>query len=130
MAPYWRAPFGEHNATIRRWAAEIGYRHVGWTLGHSMEQSMDTMDWVADTSSVAYRSAEQIMNHLLHLADQDEGFGAAGGIILMHLGTQRKADQIYEMLPAFIEQMQSRGYQFVKVSELISSPGQVQPFSN
>jgi peptidoglycan/xylan/chitin deacetylase (PgdA/CDA1 family) len=64
MSPYWRAPYGEHNEEIRLWAAELGYRHVGWTRGRNWQESMDTMDWVADTTSGAYHTAEAILAQL------------------------------------------------------------------
>jgi len=31
LAPFWRAPFGEINQDILLWAAEAGYKHVGWS---------------------------------------------------------------------------------------------------
>ena len=122
MAPYWRAPFGEHNRRILRWASELGYRHIGWTAGARVDESLDTMDWVADQTSRAYRSSRQILEHILKLADQSDGFGVAGGIILMHLGTNRKTDRVHEILPELIEGLQARGYTFVTISELLSGP--------
>src|SRR5690606_13708665 len=36
--PYWRPPFGSHNATVRGWLADVGYtKTVYW--------SRDTIDW-------------------------------------------------------------------------------------
>ena len=51
MAPFWRAPFGEHNPEIRGWAAAVGYRHISWTRGAGTAEDLDTRDWVADRSS-------------------------------------------------------------------------------
>ena len=31
MAGFWRAPYGERNEDILKWAAEAGYKHIGWT---------------------------------------------------------------------------------------------------
>jgi peptidoglycan/xylan/chitin deacetylase (PgdA/CDA1 family) len=33
MTALWRSPFGEVNDDLLRWAAETGWRHVGWTPG-------------------------------------------------------------------------------------------------
>ncbi|OGC09912.1 hypothetical protein A2V82_03750 [candidate division KSB1 bacterium RBG_16_48_16] len=118
MAPYWRAPYGEHNLQIRRWASEIGYTQVGWTLGHG--ENMDTMDWVADTLSSRYKSPRQILQKILSFGSDSER-AANGGIILMHLDTQRKKDQPYEIIPALIDSLQGRGYKFVTVSQLVKS---------
>jgi peptidoglycan/xylan/chitin deacetylase (PgdA/CDA1 family) len=117
MQPFWRAPFGEHNLEIREWAAELGYRHVGWTNGNSWEQSMDTLDWVADPASPAYHTASEIYDKILAAAQQPQGLN--GAIILMHLGSLRNGDFPHQKLPGLIDQLRSMGYEFVPVSELI-----------
>ncbi len=116
MKPFWRAPFGEHNKEIRMWAAEVGYRQVGWT--YTRHATMDTRDWVADTSSSQYDSSKDILQKLLAFGDSTET-GANGSIILMHLDTQRQNDPAHKILPAFIDSMQTRGYTFVTVSKLL-----------
>jgi len=116
MAPYWRAPFGEHNADIRRWAAEIGYLQIGWT--HGRDGTMDSMDWVADTTSTIYKPAEKVLDDLLHFGDST-AVKANGAIILMHLDTQRQADPVHRIIPAFIDSMRAQGYQFVTISQLL-----------
>jgi peptidoglycan/xylan/chitin deacetylase (PgdA/CDA1 family) len=119
MAKLWRAPYGEHNEEIRQWAAELGYRHIGWTHGRTADESMDTMDWVADTTSAAYRSANEILHRLLRIADSD-GDAANGGIVLMHLGSQRRSDEAYQMLPQLISGLRAKQYEIVTVSELLN----------
>lgn len=57
LDPYWRAPFGETNAEIRKWASELGYMHIGWT--NLNNQSMDSMDWVENASVPGYKTVEQ-----------------------------------------------------------------------
>jgi peptidoglycan/xylan/chitin deacetylase (PgdA/CDA1 family) len=118
MAPFWRAPYGEHNAEIRQWAAELGYRHVGWTKGRSWQESMDTMDWVADTTSGAYHTAEEILAHLMKMTENEVN-GINGGIILTHLGSERQdGDHFYTVLPRLIAGLREKNYTLVKVSEL------------
>ena len=119
MAPYWRAPYGEHNMEIRQWAAEIGYRQVGWTLGNGNGETMDTLDWVADTTASTYKTSQEILDRILNFGSNSD-YGANGGIILMHLDTQRSVDQPYQIIPALIDSMRQRGYEFVKISELIA----------
>ncbi len=116
MKPYWRAPFGEHNQDIRTWAGEIGYRQIGWTYGRG--ETMDSMDWVADTTSAAYKSSDEILQKLLAFGE-NSGHGANGSIILMHLDTQRKMQPVHEIIPAFVDSMRARGYTFVTVTELL-----------
>jgi peptidoglycan/xylan/chitin deacetylase (PgdA/CDA1 family) len=119
MTLFWRAPYGEHNLQIRQWAAELGYRHIGWTRGRSWQESMDTMDWVADTNSVAYHTSEEILSHLLAMAD-NETYGINGGIILMHLGSLRtNNDHFYTILPRLISSLREKSYELVKISALV-----------
>lgn len=118
MAKLWRAPFGEHNAEIRAWAAEIGYRQVGWTVGRNGNETMDTLDWVADKNSPAYQSAQEVVERIVNFGRNDPG-GAAGAIILMHLGTERKDDQVHKMVPLIIDGLRERNYTFVTVSQLM-----------
>ena len=116
MVKLWRAPFGEHNLEIRQWAAELGYRQIGWTLGKG--ESLDTMDWIADTSHVAYHTGEEILEKILNFGLEDST-RANGGIILMHLDTQRNEDQVHHMLPAMIDSLHQREYTVVKITDML-----------
>lgn len=117
MSPYWRAPYGEHNREIRRWAAEIGYLHVGWTRDPGAGEDLDTRDWVEDPDSPLYYRAEQVRERILNF-----GHGSAaqanGGIILLHLGTRRRYDRVHRELSVIIDGLRTKGYALVPVSEL------------
>jgi len=119
MAPYWRAPYGEHNAEIRGWAAEAGFRHVGWTRGAGGGEDLDTRDWVADTSSRIYRTREEIAKRILAF-DRGRPGGLNGGIVLMHLATERRTDRAHEILPQLLRQLQGQGYRLATISDLLA----------
>ncbi|OGF67501.1 MAG: hypothetical protein A2Y62_16420 [Candidatus Fischerbacteria bacterium RBG_13_37_8] len=112
MNPYWRAPYGENNTEIRQWASELGYTHIGWTSGR--DETLDSLDWVSDAEMPKYKTSKQIAAQILSF-----GYGtsneANGGIILMHLGTERKDDSITQSLSSIIEGYMQRGYRFVTV---------------
>jgi peptidoglycan/xylan/chitin deacetylase (PgdA/CDA1 family) len=110
MEPFWRAPFGELNNEILRWAALEGYRHIGWSPG------CDTWDWVADPESELYRTGPQILEKLLEKADSGKLNGA---VVLMHLGSDRKDDFPFMMLPKLIDELHERGYRIVTISQLL-----------
>ncbi|HEX7549760.1 MAG TPA: polysaccharide deacetylase family protein [Candidatus Methylomirabilis sp.] len=123
MAPYWRAPYGEHNTEIRAWAAEAGYRHISWTRGAGTAEDLDTRDWVADRSSRIYRSREEIATRILEFG-RGRPEGLNGGVVLMHLASHRKTDRPHEGLPQLLRTLQGQGYRIVTVSELLDSlPG-------
>jgi peptidoglycan/xylan/chitin deacetylase (PgdA/CDA1 family) len=120
MGPYWRAPYGEHNAEIRGWAAEAGFRHISWTRGAGAAEDLDTRDWVADRSSRIYRSREEIAARILEFG-RGRAEGLNGGIVLMHLNTNRKTDRPHESLPEILKSLQAGGYRLVTVSELLAA---------
>ncbi|MFC1728815.1 polysaccharide deacetylase family protein [candidate division KSB1 bacterium] len=119
MQRYWRSPYGEQNAQLRRWAAELGYRHIGWTSGDRLGENMDSLDWVSDQFSDLYQTAEEIRDSLLNFG-KNSPEEANGAIILMHLGTTRTEDFLYELLPEIIGEFRNRGYRFCTISELLS----------
>jgi len=115
LKPYWRAPYGEVNPSILQWAAEIGYRHIGWI------REGDSRDWVTDSQSDLYRSPEQFYKDMMDLEHTGR---LRGAILLMHLGTDRKSDFIYPALIKLIDQLQAKNYQFLTISQFleISAP--------
>ena len=119
MTSIWRAPFGEYNQEILQWAATAGYQHVGWTVGRGWEETMDTMDWVADKNSTAYRTSDEIVEKILNHG-KGKKYGSNGAIILMHLGTHRTDDFPHKKLPEIIDGLRKTGYEIFKVTEMIA----------
>lgn len=124
MAKLWRAPYGELNDEVISWAASLGYRHVGWT--RSGKKSLDTLDWVETPKSKLYRSANQIVAHILDFEKTDR-YHLNGGIILMHLGTLRTSDYPYAKLPALFDELKAKGYRVTRVSDLLRSDVALKP---
>lgn len=117
MSPVWRAPYGETNREINQWAVESGYVHVGWTTNAKQKESLDTLDWVSDRSSRLYRTASEIKKKVLGFGK--DGNGVSGGIILMHLGSDRKTDKPSDILGEMVDALRSKGYKIVKVSAFL-----------
>jgi peptidoglycan/xylan/chitin deacetylase (PgdA/CDA1 family) len=92
--------------------------HVRWTVGQGREETMDTLDWVADKNSKVYYTAEEIAQKILKFADEPNS-GANGAVILFHLGTNRKDDFPHKKLPDIIDGLHRKGFKLVKVSEMI-----------
>lgn len=114
MDPFWRAPYGEHTAEIRRWAEELGYRHVGWSEG------ADTLDWATPKERRLYRSGDAILQRLQQRLNRD----GDGLIVLMHLGSGRaEADRPSAGLGAFMDRARNEGWTFVPVSAYLQDLG-------
>jgi len=112
LAPIWRAPFGEHNEEIRRWAAEAGYWHVGWTGGRA---GLDGLDWISDPRSKGYRSSARVVEALIERAEN-------GGIVLLHLGSDRE-DPVAPKIPLLFDGLAARGFRFVKATDFLLREG-------
>jgi peptidoglycan/xylan/chitin deacetylase (PgdA/CDA1 family) len=112
MQPLWRSPYGEENRALRGWALEMGYLHVRWS---SLEgASLDSHDWVADEHSSLYKSSRRIMERLIQFPKLE------GGIILMHMATERE-EPPWEELPVFLDALKQRGLEPTTVTRLLEA---------
>lgn len=93
--PYWRPPYGAHNAYVRAAAASAGYtKTVMWHI--------DTIDWDAGTS------AAEIVNWVVPNA-------ASGSIVLMHLGGYATLDA----LPSVVSELRAKGFTLATLSDML-----------
>ncbi|HLE60363.1 MAG TPA: polysaccharide deacetylase family protein [Thermoanaerobaculaceae bacterium] len=114
---FWRAPYGEHNAAIRAWAAELGLVHVDWT--HGATDSLDALDWVEEPGTSRFLSPQAIARRLLQF-EARHGVPLAGSILLMHLGSARADQPLLEALPIVLDETDRRGLRPLPVGELLS----------
>jgi len=115
MDPLWRAPYGEHTAEIRKWAEELGYRHVGWSEG------ADTLDWATLKERKLYRTGNAILDRLHTRMERQDGDGL---IVLMHLGSGRPAeDRPARVLGPFLDRAIANGWRFVNVGSYLQASG-------
>lgn len=97
-SPLWRAPYGVHNATVRTWAAEVGWaKHIDWDI--------DTIDWkpIGQGGPTARSMTLKVVNG-----------ATSGSIVLMHLGGYETLDALQSM----IDGLRSRGFTLSTVSDL------------
>jgi len=92
MAPFWRAPYGEHNAEIRAWAAEAGYRHISWTRGAGVAEDLDTRDWVCRPLVSYLPQREEIATRILEFGHgRPEGINAGSSSCILAPTARRTA---------------------------------------
>jgi putative cell wall-binding protein/peptidoglycan/xylan/chitin deacetylase (PgdA/CDA1 family) len=95
IRPYWRAPYGSHNSTVRSIAAGVGYtKTVMW--------SRDTIDWSTATTT------QQIISRAT------SPLPPSGTIVLAHLGGYHT----YEALPQIVSTLRAAGYTMTTVSDM------------
>jgi peptidoglycan/xylan/chitin deacetylase (PgdA/CDA1 family) len=119
MAPLWRAPFGEENRALRRWALELGYLHVRWSSLQGA--SLDSLDWVEDEHSSLYFDSNRLVDRLLRFPELE------GGIVLMHLST-RRSEAPWTELPRFTREIRSRGLRPGSVTALLERSATWRPW--
>jgi hypothetical protein len=74
---------------------------------------------VPDENSSGYRSPEEVFDKIVRIASHPGGLN--GGIILFHLGTERKqrSQQVHIILGRLIDTLRSMGYEPITVSDLL-----------
>jgi peptidoglycan/xylan/chitin deacetylase (PgdA/CDA1 family) len=98
VQPFWRAPYGVSNVTVRTWAAQVGStKHVKWDI--------DTIDWkpISQGGPTARSMTLKVVNN-----------AKSGSVVLMHLGGFETADA----LQAMINGLRSRGYLLTTLSDM------------
>ncbi|USB31577.1 polysaccharide deacetylase family protein [Paenibacillus sp. YPG26] len=98
-----RPPYGEINEQQLKWVKSSGYKVINWNV--------DSKDWKG-------LSKEQVKANILSSA-------GPGSIILQHAGGGDGADLsgTVQALPEIIRTLQSHGYTFVDLSELLHIKG-------
>lgn len=96
--PFFRAPYGETNATVLNTVGDLGYTYtLHWTI--------DSLDWTGN-------SADDIYNRVINNM-------APGAIVLMHAGVG--ATNTVTALNRIIPQLKNMGYSFVTISQLLNT---------
>jgi len=89
-----RPPYGEYNAATIKTAKKLGYFTIQWDV--------DSLDWKPEITP------ESIISRVINKTKP-------GSILLFHNDTKHTA----EVLPVILQQLKSKGFTFVPVSELI-----------
>lgn len=108
---YFMPPYEWYNSEISRWSEKLGSRVVNFTPGTSSNGDYTTPDMKN------YRSSQQIYDAILSYEAQN---GLNGFLLLSHIGTSpKRTDKFYNKLDDLIRELKQRGYQFVRVDELL-----------
>jgi peptidoglycan/xylan/chitin deacetylase (PgdA/CDA1 family) len=97
--PYWRPPYGSHDARVRNLVAGVGYTKTFlWDV--------DTIDWrpVSDGGPTAAAIADRVAVNAVNGSD-----------VLMHLG----GFNTYEALPSMVQRLRARGLEPTTISDIL-----------
>ncbi|ASN06894.1 delta-lactam-biosynthetic de-N-acetylase [Virgibacillus necropolis] len=93
---YLRPPRGIFNEQTLKWANDLGYTHIFWSLAFT--------DWNTDKQKGANYAYEQVMKQI-----------HPGAIVLLHTVSSDNA----EALPRIINDLKEKGYTFKSLDDLI-----------
>lgn len=112
-APFFLPPYEWYNDSIAAWTKEGGLQLVNFTPGTLSHADYTTP---ADKN---YRSSAVIYQSITDYEARRPS-GLNGFILLMHIGTDAKrTDKFYEQLPQLVQWLKTKGYQLVRVDELL-----------
>lgn len=112
-APYFLPPYEWYNDTLSIWTESMDLKIVNYTPGTLSHADYTTPDMPN------YRSSEVIYKSIIDFEGENEN-GLNGFILLSHIGTApERVDKFYNYLDALIIELKTRGYQFVRIDELL-----------
>jgi peptidoglycan/xylan/chitin deacetylase (PgdA/CDA1 family) len=115
-ALYFMPPYEWYNQTITDWTADNGLKLVNFTPG--LRTAADYT--YPEMGENRYLTSEWIYQHVMEY-EQSNSNGLNGFMVLIHLGTDpRRPDKFYNLLPALIDDLRSKGYEFKRVDELLN----------
>jgi peptidoglycan/xylan/chitin deacetylase (PgdA/CDA1 family) len=112
-AGFFLPPYEWYNDSISIWTKKMGLQLVNYTPGTLSHGDYTT------PGEKNYRSSELIYKSVINY-EQKHSSGLNGFILLMHIGTDAKrTDKLYYHLPQLVKWLKQRGYQAVRVDELL-----------
>jgi peptidoglycan/xylan/chitin deacetylase (PgdA/CDA1 family) len=112
-AYYFLPPYEWYNDSISSWTKEMEFQLINYTPGTLSHADYTTP---ADKN---YRSPDVIYQSIVNY-EQKTPAGLNGFILLMHIGTDAKrTDKFYHRLPQLIQWLKGKGYQMVRIDELL-----------
>lgn len=113
-APFFIPPYEWYNEAIVEWSRELGLILFNFSPGTKSNADYTTPDMPN------YQSAEAISQSILDYERTDPR-GLNGFILLVHIGSHPdRKDKFHVRLEELIAELQSRGYVFVRIDELLA----------
>lgn len=113
-ARYFLPPYEWYNDSIALWTRRFGLQLVNFTPGTG-----SNADYTYPEMGKSYVDSKTIFNSILSF-EQRSASGLNGFILLAHIGTDpRRTDKFYYLLDDLITELQTGGYEFVRIDELL-----------
>ena len=113
-AVYFLPPYEWYNDSIVSWTNLLGLHLINFTPG-----TRSTADYTYPEMGARYVESKIIFQSILDY-EKRSPIGLNGFILLLHIGTDLgRKDKFYHYLPELIKELTTRGYQFVRIDEVI-----------
>jgi peptidoglycan/xylan/chitin deacetylase (PgdA/CDA1 family) len=110
---YFLPAFEQSNQEMAMWSKEIGLTLIEYTPG-----TRSNADYTGEADK-NFVSSQSIYNSIIN-KDRKDPHGLNGFILLLHLGSgPGRTDKFSNYFGALLDYLQGRGYQFVRVDELL-----------
>ena len=114
QAHYFLPSYEWYNDSIAKWTKEMELQLVDFTPG-----TRSNADYTYPQMGNKYVSSDSVFNSIVHYEIRSSN-GLNGFILLVHIGTDpRRTDKFYKSLPQLISELKGRGYQFVRIDEML-----------
>ncbi len=113
-AHYFLPPYEWYNDSIAKWTNQMGLQLADFTPG-----TRSNADYTYPEMGNKYVTSDAVMNSILTYEAKSMN-GLNGFILLIHIGTDpRRTDKFYKHLPELINELKGRGYEFMRINELL-----------
>jgi endoglucanase len=113
-AYYFLPPFEWYNDSIIKWTAEENLQLINYSPG-----TRSTADYTYPEMGSRYVDSKKILQSIIDF-EKKSTCGLNGFILLMHIGTDpRRTDKFYRHLPQLLQHMKRKGYNWVRIDELL-----------
>ena len=107
-------PYEWYNTDISKWSEKAGLTLINFTPG-----TRSTADYTYPAMGDKYIDSERIYQSIVNY-EQASGSGLNGFILLIHAGAgPKRKDKFFYRLPEVIEYLKGKGYEVVRVDELL-----------
>ena len=111
---FYLPPYEWYNDSIALWTNQMGFELINFSPG-----TRSNADYTYPEMGEKYLDSKTILKSVLDY-EKFSSNGMNGFILLVHTGTDpRRTDKFYSYLPDLIDTMIHRGYQFVRIDELL-----------
>jgi len=114
QAPFFLPPYEWYNDSIAAWTKQLNLQLINYTPGtrsHADYTTPKMKNYVGSNDIAASITAYE----------KDAASGLNGFILLVHIGAgPDRTDKFYHKLPELIMELKKKGYEFVRVDELLT----------